>query len=162
MLNIEQLMICCICFVLFLKLLFLHKYLVSFDIFCPFFLQEVIGVFKPKSEEPYGHLNPKWTKYFHKVCCSTFDISLWRNQIKSHVFLKVFFTLLLYFICLICVLKTHSDILSVQVLEIKKQSVIKTVNTEVIPRTSTRFRFSLSFSSEHTSLLWTEPSMRKC
>ncbi|XP_033015887.1 phosphatidylinositol 4-kinase type 2-beta isoform X2 [Lacerta agilis] len=28
-----------------------------------------IGVFKPKSEEPYGHLNPKWTKYFHKMCC---------------------------------------------------------------------------------------------
>ncbi|KAF4071724.1 hypothetical protein AMELA_G00276650 [Ameiurus melas] len=27
------------------------------------------GVFKPKSEEPYGHLNPKWTKYFHKLCC---------------------------------------------------------------------------------------------
>lgn len=26
-------------------------------------------MFKPKSEEPYGHLNPKWTKYFHKVCC---------------------------------------------------------------------------------------------
>ncbi|XP_068606784.1 phosphatidylinositol 4-kinase type 2-beta isoform X2 [Brachionichthys hirsutus] len=29
----------------------------------------IIGVFKPKSEEPYGHLNPKWTKYFHKLCC---------------------------------------------------------------------------------------------
>lgn len=26
-------------------------------------------MFKPKSEEPYGHLNPKWTKYFHKICC---------------------------------------------------------------------------------------------
>lgn len=32
-------------------------------------LQKIVGVFKPKSEEPYGHLNPKWTKYFHKVCC---------------------------------------------------------------------------------------------
>ncbi|XP_034738904.1 phosphatidylinositol 4-kinase type 2-beta [Etheostoma cragini] len=32
---------------------------------------KVIGVFKPKSEEPYGHLNPKWTKYFHKVHCVT-------------------------------------------------------------------------------------------
>lgn len=31
--------------------------------------QKIIGVFKPKSEEPYGHLNPKWTKYFHKVHC---------------------------------------------------------------------------------------------
>ncbi|XP_036407413.1 phosphatidylinositol 4-kinase type 2-beta-like [Megalops cyprinoides] len=30
---------------------------------------KTIAVFKPKSEEPYGHLNPKWTKYFHKVCC---------------------------------------------------------------------------------------------
>ncbi|KAJ8247764.1 hypothetical protein GJAV_G00250050 [Gymnothorax javanicus] len=30
---------------------------------------KIIGVFKPKSEEPYGHLNPKWTKYIHKVCC---------------------------------------------------------------------------------------------
>ncbi|EGW12600.1 Phosphatidylinositol 4-kinase type 2-beta [Cricetulus griseus] len=29
----------------------------------------IIGVFKPKSEEPYGQLNPKWTKYVHKVCC---------------------------------------------------------------------------------------------
>ncbi|KAG9346945.1 hypothetical protein JZ751_005872 [Albula glossodonta] len=31
--------------------------------------EKIIAVFKPKSEEPYGHLNPKWTKYFHKVCC---------------------------------------------------------------------------------------------
>ncbi|XP_055766308.1 phosphatidylinositol 4-kinase type 2-beta-like isoform X2 [Salvelinus fontinalis] len=28
---------------------------------------KILGVFKPKSEEPYGHLNPKWTKYFHKA-----------------------------------------------------------------------------------------------
>ncbi|XP_065071088.1 phosphatidylinositol 4-kinase type 2-alpha-like isoform X2 [Rhopilema esculentum] len=28
-----------------------------------------IGVFKPKNEEPYGHLNPKWTKWMHKTCC---------------------------------------------------------------------------------------------
>ncbi|EDO35290.1 predicted protein [Nematostella vectensis] len=28
-----------------------------------------IGVFKPKDEEPYGHLNPKWTKWCHKMCC---------------------------------------------------------------------------------------------
>lgn len=28
-----------------------------------------IGVFKPKDEEPYGHLNPKWTKWMHKHCC---------------------------------------------------------------------------------------------
>ncbi|XP_074642686.1 phosphatidylinositol 4-kinase type 2-beta-like [Tubulanus polymorphus] len=28
-----------------------------------------IGVFKPKDEEPYGKLNPKWTKWMHKLCC---------------------------------------------------------------------------------------------
>jgi len=28
-----------------------------------------IGVFKPKNEEPYGQLNPKWTKWMHKTCC---------------------------------------------------------------------------------------------
>ncbi|KAA0198278.1 Phosphatidylinositol 4-kinase type 2-beta [Fasciolopsis buskii] len=31
--------------------------------------QRKIGVFKPKDEEPYGHLNPKWTKWMHKHCC---------------------------------------------------------------------------------------------
>jgi phosphatidylinositol 4-kinase type 2 len=32
-------------------------------------LQKVVAVFKPKDEEPYGRLNPKWTKLFHKLCC---------------------------------------------------------------------------------------------
>lgn len=32
-------------------------------------VQVNIAVFKPKDEEPYGHLNPKWTKWFHKTCC---------------------------------------------------------------------------------------------
>lgn len=32
-------------------------------------MQKVIAVFKPKDEEPYGRLNPKWTKLFHKLCC---------------------------------------------------------------------------------------------
>lgn len=36
--------------------------------FC-FSLQKIIGVFKPKDEEPYGKLNPKWTKWMHKLCC---------------------------------------------------------------------------------------------
>jgi len=27
---------------------------------------KIIGVFKPKDEEPYGHLNPKWTKWMLK------------------------------------------------------------------------------------------------
>ena len=28
----------------------------------------IIGVFKPKNEEPYGRLNPKWTKWMQKMC----------------------------------------------------------------------------------------------
>lgn len=31
--------------------------------------KKTIGVFKPKNEEPYGQLNPKWTKWMHKTCC---------------------------------------------------------------------------------------------
>jgi len=31
--------------------------------------QKRIAVFKPKDEEPYGRLNPKWTKWMHKLCC---------------------------------------------------------------------------------------------
>lgn len=31
--------------------------------------QRRIAVFKPKDEEPYGRLNPKWTKWMHKLCC---------------------------------------------------------------------------------------------
>ncbi|XP_033632792.1 phosphatidylinositol 4-kinase type 2-alpha-like [Asterias rubens] len=30
--------------------------------------KKTISVFKPKSEEPYGHLNPKWIKWFQKTC----------------------------------------------------------------------------------------------
>jgi len=30
---------------------------------------KIIGVFKPKDEEPYGRLNPKWTKWMHRLCC---------------------------------------------------------------------------------------------
>ncbi|XP_052227225.1 phosphatidylinositol 4-kinase type 2-beta-like isoform X2 [Dreissena polymorpha] len=32
-------------------------------------LGKIIAVFKPKDEEPYGQLNPKWTKWLHKLCC---------------------------------------------------------------------------------------------
>ena len=32
-------------------------------------VQKTIGVFKPKDEEPYGQLNPKWTKWMQKMCC---------------------------------------------------------------------------------------------
>ncbi|CAI2166965.1 9914_t:CDS:2 [Funneliformis geosporum] len=27
---------------------------------------KIVGVFKPKNEEPYGQLNPKWTKWIHR------------------------------------------------------------------------------------------------
>uniref|UniRef100_A0A8D0GYK1 Phosphatidylinositol 4-kinase type 2 n=1 Tax=Sphenodon punctatus TaxID=8508 RepID=A0A8D0GYK1_SPHPU len=30
---------------------------------------KIIGVFKPKSEEPFLYLNPKWSKYFPERCC---------------------------------------------------------------------------------------------
>ncbi|XP_021942487.1 phosphatidylinositol 4-kinase type 2-alpha isoform X2 [Zootermopsis nevadensis] len=30
---------------------------------------KIVAVFKPKNEEPYGRLNPKWTKWMHKLCC---------------------------------------------------------------------------------------------
>lgn len=31
--------------------------------------KKIVGVFKPKNEEPYGLLNPKWTKYMQRLCC---------------------------------------------------------------------------------------------
>jgi hypothetical protein len=40
--------------------------------FCKNQQGKVVGVFKPKDEEPYGRLNPKWTKWIHKnlfPCC---------------------------------------------------------------------------------------------
>jgi phosphatidylinositol 4-kinase type 2 len=30
---------------------------------------KIIAVFKPKDEEPYGELNPKWAKWVQKHCC---------------------------------------------------------------------------------------------
>lgn len=30
---------------------------------------KIVGVFKPKDEEPYGQLNPKWIKWLHRTCC---------------------------------------------------------------------------------------------
>jgi hypothetical protein len=29
---------------------------------------KIVGVFKPKNEEPYGNLNPKWIKWIHRNC----------------------------------------------------------------------------------------------
>ncbi|CAM0134953.1 unnamed protein product [Umbelopsis sp. WA50703] len=40
--------------------------------FCRDTSGKIVGVFKPKNEEPYGHLNPKWTKWAHRnllPCC---------------------------------------------------------------------------------------------
>lgn len=40
--------------------------------FCRNVQGEILGVFKPKDEEPYGHLNPKWIKWLHRTilpCC---------------------------------------------------------------------------------------------
>ncbi|KNC82135.1 hypothetical protein SARC_05573 [Sphaeroforma arctica JP610] len=37
--------------------------------FCKNAKGEKIGVFKPKDEEPYGSLNPKWTKWLHRTIC---------------------------------------------------------------------------------------------
>jgi len=33
---------------------------------------KIVAIFKPKNEEPYGKLNPKWTKWLHRnlfPCC---------------------------------------------------------------------------------------------
>jgi len=30
---------------------------------------QALGIFKPKDEEPYGQLNPKWIKWLHRTCC---------------------------------------------------------------------------------------------
>jgi phosphatidylinositol 4-kinase type 2 len=40
--------------------------------FCKDSSNEIVGIFKPKDEEPYGRLNPKWTKWLHRnlfPCC---------------------------------------------------------------------------------------------
>ncbi|KAI9284371.1 phosphatidylinositol 3 and 4-kinase-domain-containing protein [Umbelopsis sp. AD052] len=40
--------------------------------FCRDTSGKIVGVFKPKNEEPYGNLNPKWTKWVHRnlfPCC---------------------------------------------------------------------------------------------
>ncbi|KAF0485592.1 phosphatidylinositol 4-kinase type II subunit alpha [Gigaspora margarita] len=34
--------------------------------FCRNIDEKIVGVFKPKNEEPYGRLNPKWTKWIHR------------------------------------------------------------------------------------------------
>jgi phosphatidylinositol 4-kinase type 2 len=30
---------------------------------------DIVGVFKPRNEEPYAMMNPKWTKWLQKKCC---------------------------------------------------------------------------------------------
>ena len=36
--------------------------------FCRDRFGKIVGVFKPKNEEPYGNLNPKWAKWFQRKC----------------------------------------------------------------------------------------------
>eukprot|EP00055_Hartaetosiga_balthica_P010172 m.42608 g.42608 ORF g.42608 m.42608 type:complete len:364 (-) comp7066_c0_seq4:404-1495(-) len=44
--------------------------------FCKDVKGNIVGVFKPKSEEPYGELNPKWGKWFQRnFCCFCFGRS---------------------------------------------------------------------------------------
>jgi phosphatidylinositol 4-kinase type 2 len=38
---------------------------------------QIVAVFKPKNEEPYGKLNPKWTKWLHRHCCPCFFGRSW-------------------------------------------------------------------------------------
>ncbi|OBS71999.1 hypothetical protein A6R68_13426, partial [Neotoma lepida] len=63
----------------------LHPAALSLDIYV-----KIIGVFKPKSEEPYGQLNPKWTKYVHKTdkgfdkAAFESQMSVMRGQIHLH------------------------------------------------------------------------------
>jgi hypothetical protein len=47
-------------------------------------VQSIIAVFKPKNEEPYGDLNPKWLKWFQRLlfpCCFGRNCLL-RNQVE--------------------------------------------------------------------------------
>lgn len=57
-----------LCFILLSNSLFLWN-LKIFFVSHFFSAQKIIGVFKPKNEEPYGQLNPKWTKWLQKLCC---------------------------------------------------------------------------------------------
>ncbi|KAJ1554647.1 phosphatidyl inositol kinase, partial [Cladochytrium tenue] len=36
--------------------------------FCRNTAGAIVGVFKPRDEEPYARLNPKWTKWLHRTC----------------------------------------------------------------------------------------------
>lgn len=50
--------------------------------FCKNVNGRIVGVFKPKNEEPYGQLNPKWTKWVTNfvlilVAQNLFSLLLW-------------------------------------------------------------------------------------
>ncbi|MCP9266226.1 Phosphatidylinositol 4-kinase type 2-beta [Dirofilaria immitis] len=47
---------------------------------------ETIGVFKPKNEEPYGQLNPRWMKWIHRIffpCCFGRSCLLPNQEVQS-------------------------------------------------------------------------------
>lgn len=75
-----------------------------------FFLQKIIGVFKPKTEEPYGHLNPKWTKYFHKVEFMTRFLFyfFYLKPVQKILFHNLLWTLLLLFLVISCAVRAAS------------------------------------------------------
>jgi hypothetical protein len=56
--------------------------------FCKDINGNIVAVFKPKNEEPYGHLNPKWSKWIHKnlfPCCFGRDCLITNNGYLSEV-----------------------------------------------------------------------------
>jgi hypothetical protein len=41
---------------------------------------KILAIFKPEDEEPYGLNNPKWMKWFQKVCCKLITLALALTQ----------------------------------------------------------------------------------
>uniref|UniRef100_A0A915AVB9 Phosphatidylinositol 4-kinase type 2 n=1 Tax=Parascaris univalens TaxID=6257 RepID=A0A915AVB9_PARUN len=61
---------------------------------------EKIGVFKPKNEEPYGQLNPKWVKWIHRIffpCCFGRSCLL-PNQVSFYLWVMCVWTRCLFFV----------------------------------------------------------------
>ena len=58
---------------------------------------KTVAIFKPKNEEPYGKLNPKWTKWLHRnlfPCCfgrSWYLVSFFYAECKLNPKLELYF-----------------------------------------------------------------------
>lgn len=62
--------------------------------FCRNSEREIVGVFKPKDEEPYGALNPKWGKWFQKhFCCCMYGRDCLLQNFGNHFTLRCYFIL---------------------------------------------------------------------